>query len=339
MQNLATRQAITPVILAMALASAGWYLAMILNPHNVGHPVAYTLLLIADGIGLAQLLSIWISVLIAPPERDKYEVVAVRNALLRNHALGGKIAVFVPVAGEPIEIIRETAKAARDIKIPHETYILDDGRSDEVQILAQDLKVGYIRRNSRAGWKAGNINNGLKHVKCEYFAIFDSDHVAHPEFLLQTLPHLLADPQVAFVQTPQHLVNRETFIGGGIAESQEAFYRHIQVAKNKFNAAFCVGTNVLFRTKAVAEIGGMYAKSNSEDIWTSILLHERGWKSVYLPVVLASGLAPDSVESYFRQQFRWARGGYEILFSRNPLLNKKFTLDQKLQYLASAMFS
>lgn len=338
MQNIASRQALTPVILTMALASAGWYLTMTLAPRNIGHPVAYGLLLLADLIGLSQLIFIWITVLVGPPKDVPYEVVAIKNALRKNPHLAGNVAVLVPVAGEPEEIVRETLKAAHAIKFPHQTYLLDDSASDVMANLAREIGTGYVRRKDRVGWKAGNLNNALGQIKCDYFAIFDSDHVAHPAFLHETLPYLLADPKVAFVQTPQYLTNRDDFVGGGVAETQEAFYRHIQVAKNKFNAAFCVGTNVVFRMKAVKEVGGMYAKSNSEDVWTSILLHERGWKSVYLPIVLAAGLAPDTIESYFKQQFRWARGGYEILFTKNPLLNKGLTLDQKMQYLFTALY-
>ncbi|WP_418606545.1 hypothetical protein [Georgenia sp. SUBG003] len=38
---------------------------------------------------------------------------------------------------------------------------------------------------------------------------------------------------------------------------QTVFYSLIQPGKNRFNSAFCVGTNVVSR-EAIAEIGGMY---------------------------------------------------------------------------------
>ncbi len=99
-----------------------------------------------------------------------------------------------------------------------------------------------------------------------------------------------------------------------------------------------MGTNVVFRAAAVREVGGMYDKSHSEDIWTSVLLHEAGWKSMYLPTVLALGQAPETVENFLRQQFRWASGGYELLLKKNPLFVRGFTLDQKLQYMHTALF-
>lgn len=317
----------------------GWYVVMLLNPEHIGHPIAYGLLLFAETIGMMQLLGIWLTVIVGKPEPVPYEVSAARVALEKNPKLADTVAVFVCVAGEAIDLIAQTLRAARDIRFPHVTCVLDDGSSDEVKELAAELKIIYLRRSSREGWKAGNVNYALERVHCDFFAVFDSDHVAEPEFLHETLPWMMADKKMAFVQTPQYLVNREGFVSGGIAETQEVFYRQIQTAKNRFNAAFCVGTNVLFRAEAIFDVGGMYAKSHSEDIWTSLLLHEAGWNSRYLPIVLAKGQAPETVETFLRQQFRWAAGGYEILFSRhNPLLNDALTLDQKLQYMLTSTF-
>jgi cellulose synthase (UDP-forming) len=56
-------------------------------------------------------------------------------------------------------------------------------------------------------------------------------------------------------------------------------------------------------------------------------------------MTLAVGHAPDTVESYTKQQLRWATGGFEILFKHNPLSRKrKLSLDQRLQYLVTASF-
>ena len=120
---------------------------------------------------------------------------------------------------------------------------------------------------------------------------------------------------------------------------QSVFYRYIQPGKNRFNAAFCVGTNVVFRRTAIEQIGGMWTGSKSEDVWTSLKLHENGWKSVYISTVLAVGDTPETIEAYTKQQLRWATGGFEILLHANPFSRKrKLTLDQRLQYFGTATF-
>lgn len=328
--SFSPRQATTGLLMTLGLVSLAWYGAFLFSPQHIGHPFAYILLILAEIISMSQLIGLWGTLLITPPAQASLPTK--RNPLKR----GQSMAVFVPVAGEPLPTIQETVTAARDLKLKHRTIILDDGASDEVAALAEELGVEYVRRPNRNGRKASNINYGLKKIKTTFFAIFDSDHVAHPDFLRLTVPHLVTRPNLAFVQTPQFFANRDSFISGGTAEAQEIFYRHIQPGKNVFNAAFCVGTNVIFRREAIDDIGGLYDKSNSEDIWTSILLHEKGWDSLFIPDVLAVGQAPQTVASYFRQQFRWARGGLEIFFTHNPLL-QNLSLDQKLQYLHTTM--
>jgi cellulose synthase (UDP-forming) len=115
------------------------------------------------------------------------------------------------------------------------------------------------------------------------------------------------------------------------------FYRFVQPGRNHFNAAFCVGTNVVFRRAAVDDVGGIYTDSKSEDVWTSLMLHERGWRTIYIPDVLAVGDAPETIEDYTRQQLRWATGGFEILFNHNPLNPRHpLSMDQRLMYLVTA---
>ena len=71
------------------------------------------------------------------------------------------IDVYITTYGEDLDTIRRTVTAAMDIDGRHTTYILDDGKSDEVRALAAELGAEYIVREGNAGAKAGNINNAL----------------------------------------------------------------------------------------------------------------------------------------------------------------------------------
>ena len=276
------------------------------------------------------------------PERKRYTEVINRSPGAANghymylHRRPITVDVFITVYGEPLEDIYNTALAARDMVGMHSTIILDDGKSDAVKDLARELRIGYIRRAGNKGAKAGNVNHALGLTKSDFFVIFDADFVPKRNFLYETLP-FFEDENVAFVQTPQHYANVDTVISRGANFMQRLFYKLIQPGKNRFNAAFCVGTNVVFRRSAIESIGGIYDKSKSEDIWTSILLHEKGYRSVFIPEVLAVGKTPDTIKAYSKQQLRWATGGLQILFKHNPL-TKTLTLDQKLQYFHTVTY-
>jgi cellulose synthase (UDP-forming) len=351
-----TRNPFSPVIMVLTLLSTVGvvlYAIFLLNPANRGDWLPYVLVISAETILIVHaLLAMW--TIIAgwrSPRNDEYylarrEIFGGRIASVQAAAtpqwpltLGGEpisVAIFITCYGEPLEVIRSTATAARDVWGEHTTWILDDGRSDAVRELAAELGVQYIRRLSSGGAKAGNVNHALSQVKTDYFCIFDADFVPRPEFLYQTLP-FFTDSNVAFVQTPQSYGNMTNLISRGAGYMQAVFYRFVQPGRNHFNAAFCVGTNVVFRRAAVDDVGGIYTDSKSEDVWTSLMLHERGWRTIYIPDVLAVGDAPETIEDYTKQQLRWATGGFEILFTHNPLSPRHpLTMDQRLMYFVTA---
>ncbi len=336
------------LLIGLAAIGALLYAKFLYNPVNAGNLDTYTIVLIAESLLLLQaLISLWtiLSGGFNPRDYDyntaKSKLLGMASLPLVNRSaplyIYGKpirTDVFVTVYGEPLATIQRTVTAARDIIGVHQTYILDDGTSPSVEALAKKLGVKYIARTDHEGAKAGNINHALTVTKGDFFVIFDADFIAHPNFLLETVP-FFANKHIAFVQTPQIYGNQKNLISRGAGFMQNVFYQLIQPGKNRFNAAFCVGTNVIFRRSAVEKIGGIYTASKSEDIWTSLILHEAGYQSVFISDRLAIGAAPETVGTYFKQQLRWATGGFEILLHYN-FFKSKLSFDQKLQYISTA---
>lgn len=338
------------MILIVVVATIGIlaYSAFLLDPGNRGDLLPYAMVITAESIlVLHALLSMWTILSGSYDPRDfAYHdaasaltpLVEAGDDTLHLHSSPVAVDVFITAFGEDLATVTRTIEAAMAMHGRHRTWLLDDGRSDDVRRVAEDLGAHYVRRLSSNGAKAGNINHALSLAKGEFFLILDADFVPAPTFLLETIP-FFTDDAVAFVQTPQAYGNLHTTIARGAAYMQTVFYRFIQPGRNRFNAATCVGTNVVFRRSAIDEIGGMYTDSKSEDVWTSYALHERGWRSVFIPDVLAVGDAPETVEAYSKQQLRWATGGFEILLHRNPLNpRRRLTMDQRVQYLVTATF-
>jgi cellulose synthase (UDP-forming) len=322
----------TRVAVATALIVTVFYLTFLLDPGHRGNPWLWGVLLLAEGLTVFQALGTWWTILAHDGRPDAPEVHSYRRALVRGEK-APTVDVLITVCGEPVDIVLGTVRAARDLEVAHRTWVLDDGRSDELERACAVEGVGYLRRDGREGAKAGNVNAALARTDGEFVVILDADHVPSPDFLVRALPQM-HDPAVAFVQTPQAFPSAKGLVAVGTAEAQRIFYELVNPGRNHFNAVFCVGTNVIFRRAALAEIGGMHTASNSEDIWTSIELHRRGWRSVFVPETLARGIAPDNLLTFFKQQFRWSYGGFEVLL-RGRLFRRGagLTLDQRLQYL------
>ncbi len=355
----ASRSQSPSLIMLVLVATIGIlaYAAFLLNPESRGNWLPYTMVIVAEMVLILQaLLSMW-TILSGSQDPRDFAFHEAKGALFRSRDIARDgftgsperwelhladapigVDVFITTYGESVEVIRRTATAARAMHGAHVTWILDDGHSDEVRALAAELGTRYVRRLSSGGAKAGNVNHALTLSTGDYFVILDADFVPEPEFLIETVPFFI-DEQVAFVQTPQVYGNLHNVISRGAGYMQSVFYRFIQPGRTRFNAAFCVGTNVIFRRIAIDDVGGLYTDSKSEDVWTSLMLHERGWRTIYIPMTLAVGDAPDTVEAYTKQQLRWATGGFEILLKHNPLSPKRrLTLDQRLQYIVTASF-
>jgi cellulose synthase (UDP-forming) len=315
------------ILILANVMTASFYAVWWFTPGHTGVPTLFVLLAVAEGFTFVHHLGLWWAIWATkvtppPPSRTTFS-----------------IDVFIPTRGEPLDVLRRTVQAAVAMDLAHETFVLDDASRPEVQQLAERLGAKYMARDphNQQGAKAGNLNFGLRHAHSELIAIFDADHVPRRDFLTRLVGYF-EDPDLAFVQTPQYYANSDrNRVARGAYQQQAIFYGPICRGKNGLQSAFCCGTNVLFRRQALIEVGGFNEKSVVEDFVTSMRIHRRGWGSVYYPYVLAVGMGPSNLRTYFSQQFRWARGSVGALFSLEPF-KPGFTLAQRVQYLMATTF-
>ena len=318
------RRAMRTLLLAM-LPLALFYFAWLLQGERVGYPVMYALLIGAELFNAAQALGFWWTC-----SRDRHR---------RRPVWDGpppEVDVFIPVYDEPVQVVEPTVRAAAAMTGARVTvYLLDDGASEAMAAMATRVGAGYIRRANREGAKAGNINHALARTEGEFVAVLDCDHVPEPHFL-EAMLGSFADERVAFAQAPQYYANWDRGEVPAAAWGQQAlFFGPIARGKDGHDAMFCCGTNVVFRRAALLGVGGFPADSVTEDFELSIRLHERGWRSRYIPEVLAYGLGPEDMASYVSQQQRWSRG---CLSALPAVLRSALPVRLKVQYALSASY-
>ncbi len=253
--------------------------------------------------------------------------------------------VIVTIFNESTEVLYRTIVCCQAMEYPEDkkkVYILDDGNRKEVKDLAERLNCIYLSRPTHEFAKAGNINYGLAHSTGEIIAIFDCDHIPVRTFLTETAGYF-KDPDVAIVQTPHYFYNPDSFqrnlrLEKELSNEQDLFFRVIEPGRDYYNSSFFAGSSGLFRRKALEEIGGIQTLTITEDLHTSMVLHARGYKSVYVPRILASGLAPESFEGYLKQRKRWTRGGLQVFLLDNPLIKRGLTFWQRIQYFGAVYY-
>lgn len=166
--------------------------------------------------------------------------------------------VFVTTYNEPIDLVMVTATAAKRIRYPHNTWVLDDGARPEMREAAEAAGIGYITRdpgiwaNMPRHAKAGNLNNALFATEGEFLMILDADQIPDPQILDRTLGYF-RDPKVAIVQTPQFFTNVTD--SDPLGSQAPLFYGPIQKGKDGWNAAFFCGSNAVLRREALMQLG------------------------------------------------------------------------------------
>jgi cellulose synthase (UDP-forming) len=252
---------------------------------------------------------------------------------------GRTVDVFITCYNEPLEVLRRTAIGARAIRYPHRTYMLDDGKREDVKAMAKQLGIGYIRRVGNANAKAGNLNFALSVTTGEFILQLDADHVPLPNIVDRLLGHF-NDPDMALVQSPQDFYNVDSFThvvndeGRRLWEENRIFYSLIQRGRDNWNASFFCGSCGMIRRSALMSIGGFASQTIIEDMETTMELHAHGFKTAYHSETLAYGLAPGAADAYHVQRMRWGQGAMQVLRKLKPLVKRGLTLPQRINYFA-----
>lgn len=315
---------ISVISIAYLLYYLWWRATATLNPHA---PFFSWVLLGAETFGvISYLLFAWMTQNISP------------NRSYTRPPAGLTVDILVPTYNEDLDILEATMVGCRKIKYPHKTYILDDGKREEVRQLASLMGCCYLTRPTNEHAKAGNINHALTRTNGEFIVILDADMVPQPNFLERTLGYF-QDKNLAFIQMPQEFYNQDSIQHDKNANywhEQSLFYRVIQPGKNYSNSAFWCGSPSIVRRKALEEVGGVATETITEDIHTSVRLHSRGWSSYFLNEVLAYGIAPQTIKSFLLQRLRWAQGTMQLYRSSDsPLWIRRLTTGQRLSYFSS----
>lgn len=234
------------------------------------------------------------------------------------------VLVQLPVCDEGALAIR-VARAAARLDWPRdrlEIQLLDDGHAERHEGLRKAVEAAVppatnlriIRRGERSGFKAGNLAFGLRHSDAPYVAIFDADFEPPPDFLRRTVPALLADSGLAFVQARWTHANRTRnwltraqgmLLDGHFAVEQEARFRAgLPISFN--------GTAGVWNRRAIDQSGGWTGDTLTEDLDLSMRCAMRGWRAALLSDVEVSGELPESAAAWRAQQARWTKGHTQV---------------------------
>jgi len=271
-----------------------------------------------------------------------FDVHADRVGLFRQNSNLPTVDVFLPSAGEDLNVLENTYKWISKLNWPSdklEIYVMDDSDRLDVAIMAERYGFNYLVRPNRGYLKkAGNLLFAFKQSKGELIAIFDADFVPAADYLYE-MGNYFEDPSIGIVQSPQFFDTDSTmnWIQRTAGSVQELFYRAIQVARSKIGSPICCGTSAVYRRSALVEAGGFVQIEHSEDVYTGIALRRQGFRTIYIPTVLTKGLCPDGAKAFFNQQYRWCAGSMTLMRDKD-FWQVKMPILQRLCYVSGFLY-
>ncbi|SDS00665.1 hypothetical protein SAMN04487764_1226 [Gillisia sp. Hel1_33_143] len=233
-----------------------------------------------------------------------------------------KVTIQLPVYNE-LYVMERLLDNISKIEYPKdklEIQVLDDSTDESVKMIADKilelqqtgLDIQHIQRLDRTGFKAGALKEGLKIAKGEFIAIFDSDFLPQPDWLLQTVPYF-KDPNVGVVQTRWGHINRNYSLLTKIQAFALDFHFILEQTGRNFGKHFINfnGTAGIWRKACIMDSGNWSGDTLTEDLDLSYRAQLKNWKFKYLEDVETPAELPIAISAAKSQQFRWNKGAAE----------------------------
>ncbi len=231
------------------------------------------------------------------------------------------VSLHIPAYNEPPKLVAQTLRALSRLDYPnYEVILVDNNTPNEstwqpLADLCRELGFKVVHLEHWPGYKSGALNFALPLTDpaAEIIGVIDADYIVQPDYLKRIVPYF-ADPEMAFVQTPQ---DYRDYKGNRFFQAAYDGYRYFfalsMPARNERNAIIFCGTMGLIRKKVLEEIGGWDEWCITEDAEASLRILNRGYSSLYVNRSFGRGLMPLDFEGMKKQRFRWAFGGVQIL--------------------------
>ena len=234
------------------------------------------------------------------------------------------VTVQLPIFNEKYTVER-LLRAVTQLDYPSDRLqiqVLDDSTDDTYELVARlveeyksrGINIELIHRVDRTGYKAGALENAHRTVTGELVAIFDADFVPKSDWLKRTVPSF-QNPKLGCLQTRWGHTNQQyNSLTRAEAMGIDGHFIIEQTVRSK-NGFFLNfnGTAGLWRLACIQDAGGWQWDTLTEDLDLSYRAQMRGWKFDYLPDVVVPAELPPQVEAYKKQQFRWAKGSFQVV--------------------------
>lgn len=242
-----------------------------------------------------------------------------------------RVTVQLPLYNE-MYVAERLMDAVAAMEYPREKLqiqVLDDSTDETTAIVArkaaalraQGYDISHIQRADRTGYKAGAMENGMRTATGEFIAIFDADFVPQSDLLQETI-QFFSDPKIGMIQTRWgHLNEQYSWLTKVQSMFLDGHFLIEQTARARSGRFFNFnGTAGIWRRVCIESSGGWQHDTLAEDLDLSYRAQIRGWKFLFLPMVVTPAELPVEMNAFKSQQHRWAKGSIQTCKKLLPVL-------------------
>lgn len=197
----------------------------------------------------------------------------------------------------------------------YDVFILDDSLDAAHRALVDQSGHRVLRRGTRQGFKAGNLNHWLRQYgpSYKYFVILDSDSLILNDFLVRMVAYAEhpRNLRTAAFQSKIHSWNETTMLQHTLGALAPLSMYFLERMANGTGTMFSFGHNVLLRTDCIILHGSFPECVTAEDTALSLVLSAQGYDTKLVDVV-SFDTEPQDVFRYSRRTSRWARQTVEL---------------------------
>lgn len=195
----------------------------------------------------------------------------------------------------------------------YDVFVLDDSAGPAARVPPFATPV---RRPTRSGAKAGNLNHWLRlhGERYRFMILLDADStmsVEAADALVLSAEDPCNTPVALFQAKIESALRHGSLVGELFAASARPRARIMERVHAPLGLLLSFGHNQLLRLSALREVGGFDESLTAEDTALSLHLAARDWKSALVDV-WSHDEEPATVTAYVRRTVRWARQTVEL---------------------------
>ncbi len=201
------------------------------------------------------------------------------------------------------------------------TVILDDSTEEAYKKAVDEFALRHgvqvVRRETRKGFKAGNINHYFQSKECReqgygYYVILDSDEILPRDYIYESLKYFYAYENIGIVQANHVSDRNRNFFMKLFHVGVNSHWPTYQTMKHFYGFSTMLGHGAMLKRDCYEKAGG-FPPLVAEDLCLSIEARSAGYYVAFAPNIVCREEYPIDYVAFKKRHSKWTQGNLEFI--------------------------